>query len=102
MNNEMIEKLLSEIRGVLESDEISVIKKGKSGEKTLNLKEKIKSFDIKAEDNTVKILMRLPAGNTENINPSLFTDYSANSVSVPFFVRIVRKNAFDAQGNPFQ
>ncbi len=47
-------------------------KKGKKGKVTLlNVAEKIKKIDCDIEDNQLKISVILPAGNTENINPTL-------------------------------
>ena len=47
-------------------------KKGKKGKVTLlNVAEKIKKIDCEIEDNQLKISVILPAGNTENINPTL-------------------------------
>ena len=47
-------------------------KKGKKGKVTLlNVAEKIKKIDCDIEDNQLEISVILPAGNTENINPTL-------------------------------
>lgn len=47
-------------------------KKGKKGKVTLlNVAEKIKKIDCNVKDNELKISVVLPAGNTENINPTL-------------------------------
>ena len=47
-------------------------KKGKKGKVTLlNVAEKIKKIDCNIKDNELKISVILPAGNTENINPTL-------------------------------
>lgn len=47
-------------------------KKGKKGKVTLlNVAEKIKKIDCNLKDSEFKISVVLPAGNTENINPTL-------------------------------
>lgn len=47
-------------------------KKGKKGKVTLlNVAEKIKKIDCNIKDSELKISVVLPAGNTENINPTL-------------------------------
>lgn len=68
-------ELLKKLASMLNGNVIIAQKKGKKGKVTeLNLAEKIKSIETQLEGNELKVEVVLPAGNTENINPSLFAD----------------------------
>ena len=68
-------ELLKKFESMLNGNVIIAQKKGKKGKVTeLNLAEKIKSIKTEIAGNELKVEVVLPAGNTENINPSLFAD----------------------------
>ncbi len=68
-------ELLKRFEAMLNGKVIIAQKKGKKGKVTeLNLAEKIKSIKTDFCGNVLKVEIVLPAGNTENINPSLFAD----------------------------
>ncbi len=68
-------ELLKKFESMLNGNVIIAQKKGKKGKVTeLNLAEKIKSIKTQLEGNELKVEVVLPAGNIENINPSLFAD----------------------------
>ena len=67
--------LLKKFESMLLGNVIIAQKKGKKGKVTeLNLAEKIKNITTELTDGMLKVEVVLPAGNTENINPSLFAD----------------------------
>ena len=76
-------KLTEEILNNFMSEEnLSVIKKTKKGEKEVNLKDYIKSFEIcKLDKDLTEIKIVLSAGGSENIKPSLFTDKLLSNAS---------------------
>ena len=62
-----------EFERFLSQERILTIKKTKRGEKEIDLKPDIKLVSAESGENTALVL-RLPAGNEKNINPSLVTD----------------------------
>ena len=61
------------IKAFFSEDILMVVKKTKKGEKEVNLKDFIKSYEIlEITENSVKIKVVLSAGGSENIKPSLF------------------------------
>lgn len=68
-------ELLKRLESMLHGNVIIAQKKGKKGKVTeINLAEKIKSIETSLKDNNLSVEVVLPAGNNENINPSLFAD----------------------------
>ena len=68
-------ELLKRLESMLKGNVIIANKKGKKGKVTeINLAEKIAEIKTELLDNELKVEVVLPAGNTENINPSLFAD----------------------------
>lgn len=66
-------ELLSKLDAMLKGNVILATKKGKKGKTTeVNLAEKIKKIETELNGDTLTVKVILPAGNTENINPSLF------------------------------
>ncbi len=67
--------LLDQAEKILSSDEIMVMKKGKQGrkkvEKEVNIKEHIKSFELKNDDGKFVLNTVLSSGTSTNINPML-------------------------------
>jgi len=62
------------LNAFFEEKELPVIKKTKKGEKEVNLKDFIKSYEIlEISENFSKIKIVLSAGGSENIKPSVFT-----------------------------
>ena len=86
-------ELLIAFQKMMKSNIILAIKKGKKGKITeINLAEKIKKLDfINNDDASLVIDVILPAGNEENINPTLFVDaFCAVGNRRPEFVTIQR------------
>lgn len=85
-------------KSFMQQEKINTIKKTKRGEKEIDLKPDINV--ILADGN--KLVLRLPAGNEKNINPSLVTDlflpYCADEPEIRSVERISVK---DANGNDF-
>lgn len=86
----------------LDRDEILAIKKGKAGEKQVNIKEWIYDFDAKEEGKDLKLTLRLASGNTNTLNPQLLLNTFAKEenlkLSAPF---ILRNKIFTQNGELF-
>lgn len=69
------ELLLSKAHSILSADEILVEKKGKQGRKKVakevNIKEHIRTYELKEENDTLILKTVLASGTTTNINPML-------------------------------
>lgn len=69
------ELLLSKAHSILSADEILVEKKGKQGRKKVakevNIKEHIRTYELKEENNKLILKTVLASGTTTNINPML-------------------------------
>ncbi len=87
------ELLLSKAHSILSADEILVEKKGKQGRKKVakevNIKEHIRTYELKEDDNKLILKTVLASGTTTNINPMLLigaltkdTDTDAQDVDV--------------------
>lgn len=72
------DRVIDSLRTHLAADEINVEKKAKQGRKKIfkpvNIKENIKSFELKRTENGALLTVILSAGVKANINPSLLID----------------------------
>ncbi len=91
------ENKLLKLDAMLKGNVILAIKKGKKGKQSeINLAEKIKSIKTELKDNMLTVTVVLPAGNTENINPSLFLDaFVSAGNDRPDVIKINRNMLFD-------
>lgn len=76
--------LKEDIEKLLEGDEILIEKKTKKGVKTVDIKPETEVINCKAGPESVKMVMRLPAGTQTNYNPTLFFEALKNSGSESF------------------
>lgn len=83
------------------SENIIVPKRSKSGIKDINLIPYLDKTTVSEQENKILIRSILPAGSTENINPSLLIDAINKYLSYSFFVTIVREDIYDDQLCPF-
>lgn len=70
------------IRERLKGDELIAVKESKKSTRVLNLMEFIKTIDVSSTDEYVKIVVTLPAGSQENINPSLLAQAVCGGIHV--------------------
>lgn len=83
------------LRDFMDRDSIIVEKKTKSGIKEIDLKLELKDFEIKEENGKIKLLLTLPAGNVNNINPLLFLNEFKKLELGDFPYNITRLNMFN-------
>lgn len=96
------ETLKDKLVQLLESSDIIVPKKTKSGIKDIDLKPYITDYTVDLDDNAVSFNIKLPAGNTVNINPSLIITALEKVTRVEIYADITRSQLFDKDGNIFR
>ena len=70
----------------------------KGGIKQIDLKEKIVKYSVSAENGDTALLITLPAGTQENINPNLVLAAFSDDLSIN---RVVRRAIYDSEMNIF-
>lgn len=92
-----------EIISFLNRQEINAIKKGKAGEKLVNIKPFIYDFSVTENKKDLDLILKLASGNTNTLNPALllnvFSEESGASVDGAF---ILRKRIFAENGEEFK
>ncbi len=92
-----------ELEAFLSQDEIMMKKKGKAGEKTVNVKPWIFKFNLEAEEKDLNVSLRLASGNTNTLNPqmliSVFENYSSVKANG---IDILRTEIFAENGEIFR
>lgn len=79
----------------LNQPSIIATKKTKSGKiKEMELKSLIREYSLEKCDNGAVLSIILPAGCTDNINPSLLTDAFSQAYYVPESIKTVRRKLF--------
>lgn len=75
----------------LEQDEIMAIKKGKAGEKLVNIKNFVYGYEVNPDGNDLCLWLNLASGNQNTLNPqlllSVFSDKHNVSVEGAFLLR---------------
>lgn len=97
-------ELLQNLEKLFHSNTIPAEKKGKKNKVTsFNLAEKIKALDTDISNGVLTVKVTLPAGNDENINPSLFLQSFVSAENrKPEVVFINRDMIYDGNGNKFE
>ncbi len=95
--------LHSEFEKFMSQEQINTVKRTKrGGEKIIDLKPDTEVREICEEAGVLKILLRLPAGNEKNLNPSLITDLFREYSSVSYeLVSVERTGIFFDNGKEF-
>ncbi len=102
----MLSSLLSEsdIKEFFGVPEISVIKKTKKGDKTVNLLSFVKAYEVLSiEDNLLTLRTVLDAGGERNLKPEILVNTLEKILQPNGFLKIDihRKNVFSAIGDTF-
>lgn len=72
-------KLAGELKELIQSDDWSILKKTKSGEKVTNIKPMIKDFRYSITDNELVIKALLSCGSRENLSAELLSKFIKNN-----------------------
>ncbi len=82
------EAALERIKGVLDSEEILALKKGKKGKKRVlketDIKQFIVKYNLSLRDSQIILNIRLLAGSEKNLNPSLLFDTIIRLIDMDF------------------
>lgn len=90
------------LESFFEKEDIPAVKKTKKGEKTVNLKDYIKSFQITgAEDGEAELELVLSAGGSANIKPAIVADkiFEHSGCGDEAFCMICRKEIYYSKPN---
>ncbi len=97
-----IDCLYEDIGKMIELPEILIEKKTKKGLKMVDIKPDIKMKRCEKNENSIDIVMRLPAGTQTNLNPTLFIESLKNFSNISFETeKICRTGIFCADNEIF-
>ncbi len=77
-------ELNAEIEKLISQDEILIEKKTKKGIKEVDIKPDMEIMSRNVTENSVDMMMRLPAGTQTNYNPTLFFESLKKVTEIPF------------------
>ena len=96
------EGLEASLSDFLERDSIITEKKGKKGRiSEIDLAPKIKEYSFYKDGNGLKLNLVLPAGGSDNVNPSLILKAYRSEFPLPYY-KITRTCIYDAEMNKFR
>ena len=87
------EGLYSAVQALLEQPQILIEKKTKKGLKEVDIKPEMEVVSCEKTDNSVDMVMRLPAGTQTNYNPSLFIEALRRTTDIGFDAEKIRRTA---------
>ena len=90
-------KKKAEMQAFLAQDEIKMIKKGKAGEKLLNVKPWIYEYSISESGRDLELSLRLASGNTNTLNPQMLLSVFAEQFHVKVDGAFVLRTAIFAE-----
>lgn len=96
-----LEELYTKLNDFLNQSAIIVEKKTKKGKKQVDLTEYILDCSTDFDEN-ILLTLRLPAGSTLNINPSLLIGAFAEYCGVELHSDMTRTGIFTKEGKPFE
>ena len=85
--------LHSAVQALLEQPQILIEKKTKKGLKEVDIKPEMEVVSCEKTDNSVDMVMRLPAGTQTNYNPSLFIEALKRTTDIGFDAEKIRRTA---------
>ena len=85
--------LYSAVQALLEQPQILIEKKTKKGLKEVDIKPEMEVVSCEKTDNSVDMVMRLPAGTQTNYNPSLFIEALKRTTDIGFDAEKIRRTA---------
>ncbi len=95
------ETLREQIGEVLSRPELLVARRTKSGVKEIDLSPFLSHYTVNADENGVQIDIVLPAGSTQNINPTVVFDALCKHLPYALHIKIQRLDAYNKDMRPF-
>lgn len=97
-------ELADEVKIVLTTSPLKVIKRSKSGEKEVDIVPLIKNADVKPRENGLELVLTLAAGSTDNLSP----EYVITALRQRLLIlrggeeyTVMRRRIFDSEGREF-
>ncbi len=97
-------KIDEEIKALPKMKQWNIIKKGKSGEKEVDIKPMIKEFKFKIEDNTLNLQVLVSCGSRENLSADLLSKFIQNNTSnanMDAFVQVEREEMYAIENKKY-
>lgn len=96
------DKVYTALKELLESEEIMLEKKSKSGYKTVDLKKSIENYSLSEKCDFAELEIVLSAGSTDNANPNLIIKALENAAGEEFYADITRENLYNSDMELFR
>ena len=96
------DKVYTALKELLESEEIMLEKKSKSGYKTVDLKKSIKNYSLSEKCDFAELEIVLSAGSTDNANPNLIIKALENATGEEFYADITREDLYNSDMELFR
>ena len=93
LTTENTDGLFSAVQALIEQPQILIEKKTKKGMKEVDIKPDMEIVSCEKTDNSVDMVMRLPAGTQTNYNPSLFIEALKRTTDINFDAEKIRRTA---------
>ena len=93
LTTENTDGLFSAVQALIEQPQILIEKKTKKGLKEVDIKPDMEIVSCEKTDNSVDMVMRLPAGTQTNYNPSLFIEALKRTTDIIFDAEKIRRTA---------
>ena len=94
--------ICEQLQSLLNSDTINIEKKSKKGMKTVDIKQGIKSFDIKEMFDYAQLDITLCAGSSDNVNPNLLITALQRQTEAEYEVDITRNDLYNSDMELFR
>lgn len=94
-----MQPLYSSVQELLNQPEILIDKKTKKGVKTVDIKPELEIISCELTDNSIDMVMRLPAGTQTNYNPTLFVEALKKFCEIPFETEKIRRTKILCENN---
>ena len=90
-------KIAAQLRELLESESIEIEKKSKKGMKTVDIKQGIRSFELKEMFDCAQLDVILSAGSSDNVNPQLIVSALSRENGVEYDADITRNDLYNSE-----
>lgn len=97
-----INQISSDFNSMLNADSIITKKKTKKGIKDIDLKPYLSDYSLSIDGDEVVFFVTLPAGSTENINPTLYLNALKEKTGREYFYSGIRTKVMNETGDSFE